>query len=350
MQNKKVLIVGSKGYLGSLLYKQLEKKKFNIFGIDNFLYGKTWKKDNYQKNFKKIDLRDISHSFLKKFSHVVFLAGLSNNPIDNLFPEKAYKIVENYTLNFAKLCKKYNIKFIFPSSCSVYGKAKYKFLDEKSRTNPITFYSKNKLNIEKKLIRMSNINFKPIILRFGTIFGYSPSIRFDLVLNMFCIMLCKENKIYINSDGQANRPHLSIEDAVHSIILSLSYSNKKPLILNVGYNNFNKKIIDVAKVFSNLKKNTKIEFIYKNKKKSLFKDNLVNKKDERNYIVNFNKIKKIFPKFCKHAKINNMIKKFYKKMKKIKSNEKNINFYRLQKISTLIEKRKVNKKNLRCIN
>ena len=236
----KILIIGSKGYLGSRLYELL-KNKHEVFGIDNYLYGKTNIVTNKQKRFRKLDLRDIEIKFLKKFSHVVFLAGLSNNPIDDLFPEKAYKVVEDYALNFAKKCKKLGLKFIFPSSCSVYGLAK-KNLNENSDTNPITLYSKNKLNIEKKLLKISNKKFKPIMLRFGTIFGSSPSIRFDLVLNMFCAMLHKKNKIELNSDGKANRPHLFIDDACKAIEISIGYKNIKPLILNVGFNNFNKKL------------------------------------------------------------------------------------------------------------
>lgn len=347
MKKIKILIVGSKGYIGSRLYQILEKK-FDIFGIDNFLYGKTNIEKNYQKNFMNIDLRDIKNSFLENFTHVVFLAGLSNNPIDDLFPKKAYEVVEDYTIKFAKKCKKKKIIFIFSSSCSVYGLAKKRNLNENSKTNPITFYSKNKLNIEKKLLKISNKKFKPIILRFGTIFGSSPSIRFDLVLNMFCVMLHKTNKLELNSDGQANRPHLFIDDACKAIELSIFYKNKKSLILNVGFNNFNKKIIQTAFLFRSIKKKTSMVFTYKDNKKTLFKDSLVNKIDKRNYIVNFDKIKKIYPKFKQNISLKDIIISFFKKIKKYEYRINNINYYRLQKIKYLIKNKKINKKNLRC--
>lgn len=82
----KILIVGSKGYIGSYLYKFLEEKKITVFGIDNLLYGKTWFDKNLQKNFLKIDCRNLNELFIKKFDCVIFLAGLSNNPIDDIFP------------------------------------------------------------------------------------------------------------------------------------------------------------------------------------------------------------------------------------------------------------------------
>ena len=99
------------------------------------------------------------------------LAALSNNPIDNLFPEKAYNEVYKFTKFIALLCKKNKVKFIWPSSCSVYGKTFEKSVNEKSKINPLTYYSKNKIKIEKFLKKISN-KVRPIILRLSTIFGF----------------------------------------------------------------------------------------------------------------------------------------------------------------------------------
>lgn len=330
---KNILIVGSKGYIGSQLYDiLLNEKKLNIFGIDNLLYGKTWLKKNVQANFKKMDCRDISFNFLKKFDYVIFLAGLSNNPIDDLFPEKAYKIVEKYTIDFAKKCKRAGIKFIFPSSCSVYGFGTNIFF-ENSKVNPLTYYSKNKINIEKKLLKLSDKNFNPLILRLATVYGFSKSIRLDLVINMFIGMALKEKKIMLNSDGQAIRPHVNIEYVCKVIKFFLFNYPKKAKVINVGENHNNIKILKIAKIVGEQINVKKISFTKKN---SIFKESLFNKKDPRSYNVNFKKLKSIIKKNIKKSDIKKEISKIAVNLRKSIKYNKNIlfneNFYRLQKI------------------
>lgn len=329
--NIKILIVGSKGYIGSSLYNYLEKKKYDVFGVDNHLYGRTWFGANKQANFKKIDVRDIKKNFLKNFTHVIFLAGLSNNPIDDLFPNKAYNLVKNYTIKFAKLCKKENIKFIFPSSCSVYGYSNRR-LSEKSKVNPITYYSKNKIKIEKELKKISDKNFNPIILRFATVFGYSNSLRLDLVINIFMAMFLVKKKILLNSNGMANRPHIHINDVCKAFELIVKYNNNKFEIFNVGYNNYNYKILNVALKISKSKK----RIHYVGNKKSFFRDSIVRFKDKRDYIISFDKISNKFDYFSKKKIFSKDLLKFKKELKNINIlDEKfifNKNFYRLQKI------------------
>ena len=102
------------------------------------------------------------------------------------------------------------MKFIWPSSCSVYGKTFEKSVNEKSKINPLTYYSKNKIKIEKFLKKISNKGFRPIILRLSTIFGFSNALRLDLVTNMMMMMAIEKKKIILNSDGKALRPHVSL--------------------------------------------------------------------------------------------------------------------------------------------
>lgn len=333
--NKKILIVGSKGYLGSQIYLFLKKKRiYDLTCIDNHLYGKTWYNKNFQENFLKIDCRDIKDDFIKNFNTVIFLAGLSNNPIDDLVPNKAYKLVEKYTIEFAKKCKKNNVRFIFPSSCSVYGYGK-KIFSENSNTNPLSFYSKNKLNIEKKLLKLSSKSFHPLVLRLATVYGNSSSIRFDLVINMFAGMIINKGKIILNSDGGAMRPHVHIDYVCEVMNYFLKNFPKKTEIINVGENHNNKKIIDIANIFKKvIKKKDVVEFL--NNRNSFFKDSLFKKKDPRSYKVNFKKLKIYLKGKVKSRYLENDIKKLLNELiKAFRRNEKfikNINFYRLQKI------------------
>ena len=126
------------------------------------------------------------------------MAAFSNDPIDNLDPNLFYNPTKEYTIAIAKLCKKLQKKFIFPSSCSVYGISK-DLLDERSPTNPQTHYSQNKLDIENELIKMTNNNFVPIILRLATVYGYSPRVRFDVVINMLIGMALTTKEIITSS-------------------------------------------------------------------------------------------------------------------------------------------------------
>ena len=140
------------------------------------------------------------------------------------------------------------VKFIFASSCSVYGIGKDHHLNEDSPINPQTLYSLNKAQIENDLRAISGATFSPIALRFATVFGPSPRIRFDLVINMFAGMAVTDGVIVLNSDGLAWRPNLHILDACHAIRSAIELNNKDGLlVMNVGSEENNMSIIDLAK-------------------------------------------------------------------------------------------------------
>ena len=168
-----------------------------------------------------------------------------------------------YLKRIAKICKRYSIKFIFPSSCSLYGASKTKkLINEKGELNPITHYSKNKKEVEKYLIKISNDKFRPIIMRFSTLYGLSQKMRFDIVINMFCgSAISTKKKIELNSDGKVYRPFIEISDACNAVYKVIK-SNKKfnNQIFNIGSNVDNFKILNVAKMIKNKVKNSRIIF------------------------------------------------------------------------------------------
>ena len=176
---KKILIVGSEGYIGSsLLFYFKKNKNYEITTLDTgyFRDGIIHKNLKNKLNYN-LDIRKLNSKKIKDFDTVICLAGQQNDP-GNFSKKKFYEITKKYTLQLAKHCKRYGVKFIFPSSCSVYGYSKT-FVNEKSKPNPLTYYSKSKIEIEKELIKISDKNFFPIILRFSTIFGFSNAIRMD---------------------------------------------------------------------------------------------------------------------------------------------------------------------------
>ncbi len=356
MATRKILVSGCAGYIGSELCKKLNEIGYYVEGIDNQMYKNCYLVKT-KKNYKihKLDIRDIKENFLKKFDTYIHLPALTNNPVDDLNPKKLYDETKRYTYRVAKLCKKYKIKFIFPSSCSVYGEtAGDKFYTEKSKLNPVSFYSKNKVEIENILKKLSSKSWRPIILRISTLFGVSEKMRFDLALNMFLGSAVVKNKIILNSDGQAWRPHVHLSDVIQAFICSINYNNKKLEIINVGSSKNNYKMIDTVKIIKKFKKNVKIEFLKPNQNKNIFHDKLVKYgKDKRNYKVSFKKLEKIFGKKMSIKPITKSLEEDYIFLKKLKlksSHFQNIKFYRLHWLAKLLRDKKVSKENLRVFN
>tara|TARA_Y100000768_G_C23949275_1_gene669271 strand:- start:247 stop:1305 length:1059 start_codon:yes stop_codon:yes gene_type:complete len=349
MKNSKILVIGSQGYLGSRLNYFLRKYEYDFKGLDTgyFKNGVLGIANNSKDNYFNIE--NVSEKDLKDFDFIIQLADFSNDPIDKLNPKTFYRRTKNYTIKIAKICKKLGIKFLYPSSCSVYG-VNEKILNEKSSTNPQTHYSKNKLIIENELKRLSDKNFVPIILRLATVFGYSPRIRFDVVINMLIGMGLTSRKIVLNSDGQSWRPHLFIDDICIIILKFIELKKIKNSFfpLNVGCNQNNEKIITVAKKIKNKIKNCELNYLNNNINTNLNKDlikdrKITNGKDKRTYKVNFNKIHKII-KNIKFTSIENGIQKTINDLKKNKINLKKFQkreFYRLQQIEYLYKKGKL---------
>jgi nucleoside-diphosphate-sugar epimerase len=348
----RILVGGSNGYIGTKLCEYLKKRNYDFETFDINLFSKCLLypiKEKYKTSFK--DVRDINDDYLKKFDVYIHLPGISNNPVDNFKnKKKIYDITREYTKKIALKCKRNNVKFIFASSCSVYGEGKKKNLTEHSKCNPITHYSKNKLEIERDLKFISDKNFTPIILRISTLFGFSPRMRFDLALPMFLVMSKLNKKIQLNSDGQSWRPHLYLDDLISVFEKCFFLKNKKLIVINVGSDKNNFKIIDVAKLICKLT-DSKLNFLNKDNQNLLIKDKTVNYgKDKRNYSVSFKKINRLFPLFkftsVKNGLINDM--KFLKNLKLSNNVLSNKKYFRLFYLTYLIESKKIDK-NLRVI-
>lgn len=349
MNNQKVLVIGSQGYLGSRLNNYLREYGFNFKGLDTGFFKKGILGKVNDANDFYFDIENITEEDLNQFDVVVQLADFSNDPIDKLNPKLFYKRTKNYTIRIAKICKKLGIKFLYPSSCSVYG-VNEKILNEKSLTNPQTFYSKNKIEIEQSLKKISDKNFTPIILRLATVFGYSPRIRFDVVINMLIGMGLTSKKIILNSNGQAWRPHVFIDDVCLTIIEFIKKQKLKNSYfpLNIGSNDNNEKIINVAQLIKSKIKNCKLQYLNdkeeNNLNETLIKDRkITNGKDKRTYKVNFNKLQKVL-KNIKYTNIDNGIEKTIYDLRNNKINLKKFQqreFYRLQQIEYLYKKGKL---------
>lgn len=345
---KKILIIGNEGYLGSKLTDYLINEGYDVTGADVGFFKNGIIHEPKIVKMLKCEARNIEESDIIGYDVIILLAGISNDPFGNLKTELIYDPTRQYAKKIALLCKKNKVRFIFPSSCSVYGLGADYALDETGPTTPQTPYSLNKLQIEEDLKLISDDSFSPIALRLATVYGMSPRIRFDLVINMLCGMAITENQIKLNSNGLAWRPHLYIDDACEAFrcCIEWNYDGGELMILNVGHEMNNKRIIDVAEIISKLT-NLDVEFLNSNQEGSdLFKDNkITNGVDNRNYQVNFDKIANTLPGFRIKWTIEDGIKQLIKDLvlnnlsiEKFKKRD----FYRLQQLDYLFSAKKIN--------
>jgi nucleoside-diphosphate-sugar epimerase len=341
---KKVMVTGSLGYLGSVLTNYLNESGFHVVGYDvgffksALLYPATPTETIFR------DARKITEKDLINIDAVVHFAGISNDPVGKLDAALVYDPTRAYTLHIAKMCKKMGIKFIFASSCSVYGLGEEEFLTESSTTHPQTFYSLNKLQIEGDLQSISDKDFSPIALRFATVFGLSPRIRFDVVINMLTGMAVSNRSIVLNSNGLSWRPSLHILDACQAIrcAIELDYRAGELLILNVGDDDDNLQVLEIAKIIQKVVPSCELKFLSDNPeldKEGLIRDRKIKDGgDTRTYKVSFAKIKKIMPHFKCEWNVERGVKDMVELFENLPLSSaifKSRGFYRLQQLEDL---------------
>lgn len=340
---KKILIVGALGYLGSELSRYLLKLDYEVVGIDIglFQFGIM----RYPRIFEVIykSASEINEHDIKGFDVVIQLAGISNDPFSDFEPNSIYEPTRAYAVNIAKICKKLGVKYIFPSSCSVYGYSDSP-ITESDQTFPKTPYSKNKIDIEKDLMQLADDSFSPIALRLATVFGFSDRIRFDVVINMLAGMAYSERKVVLNSDGSAWRPHVHINDVCQAFeqVIEFDYTSPELLVLNVGKDSNNWQILDVAKCICQLVEGCKLEFLDSNSDNvELIRDRKIQDGvDSRNYRVSFEKIHSTLPGFeCKidvKTGIQRLLNEF-SEFDLTQTKFKQRDFYRLQQLEHLVK-------------
>jgi len=340
---KKILIIGSQGYLGSRLTDYLLSHGYHCVGTDIgfFQYGVLFYPMNVQT--LNIEAKNITETIIRDFDVVILLAGISNDPLENLDAEMIYNPTRDYSKRIAKMCKNLGIRFLFPSSCSVYGIGDG-ILNEDGATFPQSAYSLNKIQIEQELSELADDSFSPIALRLATVFGLSPRMRFDLVINMLCGMAVTSKKVALNSDGQAWRPHLHIEDVCEAFrcCIEWNYKGGKLAILNVGRNDNNWKILDIANLIQSKVDGCKLEFLGKDfngDEEDLIRDRKIQDGvDKRTYQVSFDRIHSELPGFKSRWTVDQGIEQLILDLERLELNDikfKQRDFYRLQQAEHL---------------
>ena len=338
----KVLVTGGLGYIGSRLTDYLGYRGFECAVADPGLFASALLYPAPEVSVIRQDVRSIHEQDLEDIESVIHLAGISNDPVGELTDHEVYNATLNYSLDLATMCKKMGVRFIFASSCSVYG-IRQEVCSEDTEPNPQTGYSLNKLQVEQALSAIADASFKPVALRFGTIFGISPRIRFDVVINMLVGMAVTTGKIVLNSDGQSWRPHLHIDDACEAIYQALcaDFEGESLATLNVGGKTCNARILDVARQIKGAVLGSSIEMPDSATIENfdLVKDRKVSSGvDPRTYQVSFEKIRRFLPNFrCKWT-IEEGIEDMARRLSELRVDKELFqrrSFYRLQHLEDL---------------
>src|SRR3989338_8699116 len=288
MARQEVLVTGGAGYLGSILVPMLLEAGYKVHILDTFYFGrKSLSKYESNPNLKITEV-DIAHhenipNLLKEVDTVIHLSGMSNDPSGDLDPNLTIQTNFLATMSLARRAKAEGVKkFIFISSCSVYGASGANTLDEQSEVGPVTLYALSKLQCENELMPMADSKFAVTSLRFATLFGYSPRMRFDLAVNTITKKALQGKSLLLNGDGMQYRPFLHVKDAARAITIVMkedTYITNRQ-VFNVGNSNLNFMIKDLVPLIQSYFPGSKVEQVE-------------NKKDNRSYRVNFKKFEKI---------------------------------------------------------
>jgi nucleoside-diphosphate-sugar epimerase len=287
----RIFVTGVEGYIGALLAPMLEARGHDVVGTDTGYYRDGWLySDKSLKTFPRFvnkDLRRIVADDLKGFDAIVHLAELSNDPLGQNKPEITYQINHLGSLNLARNAKSAGVpRFVYTSSCSVYGVGSGDFLTEEAPVNPQTAYAHCKVNVERDVGALADDRFSPVFLRNATAYGASPRMRFDIVLNNLSGWAKTTGVIAMTSDGTPWRPLVHVLDICKAIVCSVEAPRDAVhnQIFNVGHDADNYRVREIAEITGGAFPGCKVTFGAPSP-------------DNRSYRVSFAKISSRLPGF-----------------------------------------------------
>lgn len=285
----KVLVTGNRGYIGAHLVGLLKQAGHHVTGCDLRLFdGCAW--DAVVEPDRELwrDVRSLTPRDLEGFDCVMQLAAISNDPMGDLDPEITRDINARGSIALAQKAKEAGVaRYLFSSSCSIYGKADDRALNEEDAFNPVSVYAESKIAAERGISELADADFTPAYLRNATAYGYSPMLRIDLVVNNLLACAVAKGDIRIMSDGTPWRPLIHCEDIARAFVAFLEAP--RPAIhnqaVNIGGDAENFQVRDIANLVRQLVPEASIVYTGEIGK------------DPRDYRVDFAKLRRLLPDF-----------------------------------------------------
>ncbi len=285
----KVLVTGTEGYIGCLLTPLLRDRGHEVLAVDTGFYKSGWLYNGTTHTAATLnkDIRHITAADLAGVEAIIHMAELSNDPMGQLAPHITYEINHKGSVRLAQLAKQAGIqRFVYMSSCSVYGIATQGDVTETDALNPQSAYAQCKVLVERDVSQMADDNFSPTFMRNATAFGASPRMRFDLVVNNLCGLAWTAKEIKMTSDGSPWRPLAHILDLGKALacVLEAPRDIVHNQIFNVGDTANNYQVKQVAEIIAEVFQGCRISFGEQGA-------------DNRSYRVCFDKINTQLPGF-----------------------------------------------------
>jgi nucleoside-diphosphate-sugar epimerase len=275
-----------------------------VEGLDSALYdGCDFGSYECRIPETKKDVRDVEIKDLSGFDAVVHLAALSNDPLGALNPELTLNINYRASVRLARLAKDAGVKrFLFSSSCSMYGAADDDILDETAPLRPLTAYAESKVRTEEEVSKLAGDGFSPVFMRNATCYGASARLRADVVLNNLACWAFTTRKIQIMSDGTPWRPIVHIEDVAGAFLEVLRAPTDviHNQAFNVGYDGENYQVRDIAEIVREVIPGCQVEYASKQEA------------DSRTYRVRFDKLARALPAFRPKWRARNGTQELYR--------------------------------------
>ena len=287
--NRRLLITGNNGYIGSVMAPWLQSQGYDVVGLDtDYFLSCRLVPDFAQIPTLRRDLREVTARDLAGFDAVIHLAALSNDPIGNLNSAWTREINGEGTIRLAKFAKQAGVpRFIFSSSCIMYGMSDALVVDENSPLAPQTEYARSKVEAEMALHQLADDRFSPTFCRNGTIYGLSPRMRFDTVLNNFMGSAFSTRRVVIHSDGTPWRPVVHVRDVARAFqaVLEAPLEIVHNQAFNVGADELNHQISELGQIVTETVPGCELTLVPQPGA------------DQRTYKADFAKFKRTFPAF-----------------------------------------------------
>ena len=287
--NRRILITGNNGYIGSVMAPWLRSQDYEVVGLDTGYFSEcTLVGDLAETPTIRKDLRDVTAKDLAGFDAVIHLAALSNDPIGNMNEAWTREINGEGTIRLAIFAKQAGVRrFIFSSSCIMYGMSKAAVVDENAPLAPQTEYARSKVKAEMALRQLADDRFAPTFCRNGTVYGLSPRMRFDTVLNNLMGAAFTTGRVSIHSDGTPWRPVVHVQDvtrAFHAVLTApLEVVNNEAF--NIGAQELNHQIRELGEIVAETVPGCQVALAPQAGA------------DQRTYKADFGKFKRTFPEF-----------------------------------------------------